>query len=60
MLAYAMDVDFEIVSAMQVYDPNWNTKLENGEITKDQLRTLANENWGVLKELHIQIKAIKS
>jgi predicted SAM-dependent methyltransferase len=59
MLSYVMDVDFELVQVRQVYDPHWASKEETGEITRDQLRTFAKEQWNVLQELQILIKAIK-
>lgn len=59
MLAYLMQVDFEIIEAVQVYDPNWVQQLESGNITKEQLRALAVNQWGVVKELHIRLRAVK-
>jgi predicted SAM-dependent methyltransferase len=59
MLSYVMDVDFELFQVRQVYDPHWASKEEAGEIAKDQLRTFAKEQWNVLRELQILIKAIK-
>ena len=59
MLSYVMEVDFELVQALQAYDPVWAAKVDSGELTKDQIRVLANEHWGVVKELQVQIRAIK-
>ena len=59
MLSYLLGVDFELVQAVQVYDPSWVAKVESGEITKDYLRIIANQQWGVIKELQVQIRAIK-
>jgi hypothetical protein len=59
MLSYVMDVDFELVQALQAYDPVWAAKVDSGELTKDQIRVLANEHWGVVKELQVQIRAVK-
>jgi hypothetical protein len=59
MLSYLLGVDFELVQAVQVYDPAWVAKVESGEITKDYLRVIANQQWGVVKELQVQIRAIK-
>jgi hypothetical protein len=39
--------------------PHWAYKEETGEITKDQLRTLAKEQWNILQELQILIKIIE-
>lgn len=59
MLAYVMHVDFEVIEAVQVYDPEWWLKVESGQISKEALRHLANTQWGVVKELQIKLKAIK-
>ena len=59
MLSYLLGVDFELVQAVQVYDPAWVAKVESGEFTKDHLRIIANQQWGVIKELQVQIRAIK-
>ena len=54
-----MKVDFELVEAIQVYDNLWLKREQTGEITRSELRDAALTNWGVVKELHIKIKAIK-
>jgi predicted SAM-dependent methyltransferase len=59
MLAYMMDVDFDMTHASQVYDPQWLKREQSGEITREQLRQAAQTNWGVVKELHVTIKAVK-
>jgi hypothetical protein len=55
-----MGVDFELVQAVQTYDPAWAAKVEKGEISKDQLRSMANQHWGIIKELQVQIRANKA
>jgi len=59
MLAYVMGVDFELVQAVQVYDPQWRQRVDQGELTMEQLRALAQTQWGVVKELHVRLKAVK-
>ena len=59
MLAHVMQVDFEIVEALQVYDPQWWQKVQAGELTKDQLRAMADQQWGVVKELQVKLRAVK-
>ena len=59
MLAYLMRVDFEVREAVQVYDPIWWQRVETGQITKEQLRSLADTQWGVVKELQVKLTAIK-
>ena len=59
MLAYIMKVDFEVVDASHVYDQAWLRREQAGEITRTQLRESAQANWGVIKELHVKIRAVK-
>ncbi len=59
MLAHVMKVDFEVIEAVQVYDPIWWKKIETGEITKEQLRSLADTHWGIVKELQVKLRVIK-
>jgi predicted SAM-dependent methyltransferase len=59
MLAYVMQVDFEVLEALQVYDVNWWQKVEKREITADQIRALAQTHWGVVKELQVKLRAVK-
>jgi predicted SAM-dependent methyltransferase len=59
MLAMLMDVDFELESAIQVYDPAWWAKVQSGELTQDDLRQLADERWNVVRELQVKLRAVK-
>lgn len=59
MLAYVMGVDFEVAEAVQVYDPTWWQQVEQGKISKEQLRSVAETQWGVVKELQVKLKVIK-
>ena len=59
MLAYALEVDFEIIEIRQFYDPEWRAKEKNGEITHEELRQAAKEKWGVVRELQARLKTIK-
>lgn len=34
-------------------------EVQAGELTKEQLRALADRQWGVVKELQVKLKAIK-
>ncbi len=49
MLAHVMNVDFEVVEALQVYDPAWWKRVADGELTQDQLRANGDTMWGVVK-----------
>ena len=59
MPTHVMQVDFEIVEALQVYDPLWWQKVQTGELTQDQLRAMADQQWGVVKVLQVKLKAVK-
>lgn len=60
MLAYLIGVDFEVNEAIQVYDSQWWQKVEQGQISKEQIRALADTQWGVVKELQVKLKAVKT
>ena len=53
-------MDFEIVDALQVYDALWWQRVQTGELTQDQLRAMADQQWGVVKELQVKLKAVKA
>jgi predicted SAM-dependent methyltransferase len=59
MLAYVMELDFEVDKAVQVYDPNWYAQVREGKISQEQIRTLAQTQWGVVKELQVVLRAVK-
>jgi hypothetical protein len=59
MLAFLMQVDFEVESVIQNYDPQWQARLEAGEITREALREKANESWNVARELQVRLRAVK-
>jgi predicted SAM-dependent methyltransferase len=59
MLALVMDVDFEVESAVQVYDPVWVARVNSGEISQDELRQAAAQSWNVARELQVKLRAVK-
>ena len=59
MIAYDMKVNFEIIEALQFYDEDWLAKEEAGEITREELQTISQEQWNVIKEIKVVVKAIK-
>lgn len=59
MIAYDMKVNFEIIEALQFYDDDWLEKEEAGEITRKELQIISQEQWNVIKEIKVIIKAIK-
>ena len=60
MLAHVMKVDFEITEALQVYEPQWWQKVQAGALSQDKLRAMADQQWGVVKELQVKLKAVKA
>jgi predicted SAM-dependent methyltransferase len=59
MLAYLMKIDFEVVEAMQLYAGSWVERERAGEFTREQLRQIAEEKWGVVREIQIKLRAVK-
>ena len=59
MLAFLMDVDFEVESIVQTYDPFWWAKVERGELTREGIRQKADESWNVARELRVRLRAVK-
>lgn len=59
MLAFALDVDFEVETIIQNYEGAWQEKLNAGEITREQLREVANTSWNVARELQVRLRAVK-
>lgn len=59
MLAFALDVDFEVETIVQNYDHAWQAKLNAGEITREELREVANTSWNVARELQVRLRAVK-
>jgi SAM-dependent methyltransferase len=59
MLAFVMDVDFEVDRIVQVYGEPWRTMLEAGEISREALREKASAEWNVARELQVRLRAIK-
>lgn len=59
MLAYLMNIDFELESAVQVYDPAWWAKVQDGHLSANNLRAMGSQQWGVVKELQVKLRVIK-
>jgi predicted SAM-dependent methyltransferase len=59
MLALVLDVDFELESASQTYDSRWWKKVEDGVMTRDELRLEAHRSWNVVRELQVRLRAVK-
>ena len=37
----------------------WWQKVQAGELSQEQLRAMADQQWGVVKELQVKLKAVK-
>jgi SAM-dependent methyltransferase len=59
MLAYLLDVDFEIVDGNRAYDGKWVAKLNSGELTQAQFLANSEQLWGVAQELRVRLRPIK-
>ena len=47
------------MEALQVYDPAWWQRVKRGELSTEQLRALADQQWGVVKELQVKLRVVK-
>jgi predicted SAM-dependent methyltransferase len=59
MLAYALDVDFEVVKMVENFDPQWLAKVNAGELTMMELRHKAAVSWNVVRELQVLLQVVK-
>lgn len=59
MLAFLMEVDFEVETVVQTYEEQWQARLDAGEITRDELRNEAQRSWNVARELQVRLRAVK-
>jgi len=60
MLAHLMRVDFEVVEMVQVFDPAWYKRHTDGLMSIEQLREAAALYWGVVAEVRVRLRPIKS
>jgi len=59
MIAYDMEVNFELTDGRLVYDYYWAKKVQDGEISREALDRIAREKNNVIKEMQLTLKAIK-
>ena len=59
-LAELFGVNFELISIVQTYDPIWWSKLQAGEISRDQLREAASLHWGVVRTWTATLRSVKA
>lgn len=60
VLALMLNIDFEMTSLVQIYDRRWMSKVEAGEMTKEALREAGMMYAGVIRELRVELKAVKA
>jgi hypothetical protein len=60
MLAHLMRVDFEVVEMVQVFDPAWYKRHTDGLMSIEQLREAALMHWGVVREIQVKLRALKT
>ena len=58
-LAEILDVDFEVVDVQSLPDDVWLKKLRGKEISLDELTYLATHQVNIIKEITIQLRAVK-
>ena len=54
-----LDVDFEVEAVNWTVDDKWIERLQAGEVTSDELAEMAEHQYNIIKEVHIQLKVIK-
>jgi len=59
-LADYLNVDFEMKDVTWVVDDKWIHRLQNKEITSDELAERAEHEFNIIKEIQIQLKVIKN
>lgn len=60
MLALMLDVDFETISIVHIYDQYWLRKLKTGEVTYHDLREFTRSQFGVVREIRARLRVNKS
>ncbi len=60
MLALMLDINFVTMEAVQRYDAPWRKKIDDGELTLDQVREASKTQLGVIRELIFTLCADKS
>jgi hypothetical protein len=60
MLALMLDISFVTIEAIQTYDTPWQKKINDGDLTKEEVREAARTQLGVIKELKLTLSADKS
>ena len=60
LLAEYLDVDFEVTEVKWIPGDDWLGKLKSGEVSSDELAQLAANQYNIVKEIQIRLRAIKS
>ena len=58
-LGLFLDVDFEIIDSTYILEPEWEQKLQNNEISEDEIYKSISRYNNVVIESHITLKVIK-
>lgn len=56
LFAHRIGVNLEITGITQVYEPVWQKKQKDEELTINELREIAQTHWGVIRELRVNLK----
>lgn len=59
MLAHLIGVDFEVVKLRHAYDPDWQGRLDAGEISLEALEAKAATDWNVVREMQVLLRVVK-
>ena len=59
LLAKILDVDFEVTDVQSLLNDVWLKKLKSRELSVDELTELATHQVNIIKEITIQLRAVK-
>jgi hypothetical protein len=60
MLALMLDVNFEIKSTAYILQPEWQKKVDNGDIKSEEITDIEYAQWNVVRDLIFNLVVIKS
>jgi len=60
MLAFVMEVDFEIVEMVQVFESHIIEKMNAGSLSLDEARAVGERDWNAVRELRVKITPVKA
>ena len=59
LLAEILDVDFEVTDVQSLLNDVWLKKLKSRELSVEELTELATHQVNIIKEITIQLRAVK-